>query len=536
MKCINVLYISNDSIIGGATISLLDMLYGMRLYYNVNPIVVLPSNGRLKDELNKLGVKYYVVEFSNGFGLIGHKSEKCIKENYRDNYKAARKIQNIIKKEKIQLVHINSSTSNVGAITAILTGIPYIWHIRELLEEQFDSEYWDKELKVLLMNHASFIIAISNTVSRVIKNRYHINSSVVYDGVNSSNYISTNREINIKESVNNFIITGCIDEGKGQIDAIKAVELLVKEGIDDINLFIVGRGDTWYRWYIERYIENKNLKKYIQICPFCLNLRELRNQCKYSLTTSRYEALGRCTIEPMINGNIVIGADTAGTLEIIGKRQERGYLYKAGDAKSLAQTMKYVLKLDSEEVERKRDIAREYVLDSFDLKEYCDKIYKIYKKVIVEKRDNEVLKEELHKKFLDSMLTKNCKEENVIYSDIIKKWNNVINEKYKMADYLNDKNVKTIAIYGMGKLGCKLYDELHESEEKIEISYVVDRKSKYLSDLFKVVNPKDKFPLVDLMIVCVSMEEKEIKEFCENKCSFAVKGISEILDDIMRSN
>ena len=50
----------------------------------------------------------------------------------------------LYKKENISLIHINSSVSNVGAFADLMTGIPYAWRLREMLEEHFDCEFWDK--------------------------------------------------------------------------------------------------------------------------------------------------------------------------------------------------------------------------------------------------------------------------------------------------------------------------------------------------------------------------------------------------------
>ena len=78
-------------------------------------------------------------------------------------------------------------------------------------------------------------------------------------------------------------------------------------------------------------------------------------------------------------GKIVIGSRSGGTLELIGRNEERGYLYQYGHPEELADKIQYVL-MNEREVLEKEKKAQGYILASTDMDRYTDRIIKIYKK------------------------------------------------------------------------------------------------------------------------------------------------------------
>ena len=134
----NILYIFNDTVFGGAGQSLLDTLVNIKS--DVNPIVVIREKASVEDRFLEAGIKFYKINFSVDYVKIGFADEKQRIYNYVQSYEAALQLVPIIKEEKIQLIHINSSSSYFAAMAAIMAGIPYIWHIRELMKEQFCCE------------------------------------------------------------------------------------------------------------------------------------------------------------------------------------------------------------------------------------------------------------------------------------------------------------------------------------------------------------------------------------------------------------
>ena len=92
------------------------------------------------------------------------------------------------------------------------------------------------------------------------------------------------------------------------------------------------------------------------------------------------EAFGRVTAEGMMAGKIVIGSNTGGTAELIGRNEQRGYLYIWNNPDELAEKIKYVISHPSE-VMKKRKKAQKFILKITDLDAYTTKLKRIYDKI-----------------------------------------------------------------------------------------------------------------------------------------------------------
>ena len=528
------MFISNESALGGAATSLIDMIKGLQRK-GIKCVVIIPSQGILEECLQEVSVSYYIVNFSNGYGAIGKTNSEDEDLNFYDNYAAAIQLQDIIKKENIDLIHINSSVSNVGAFAALMAGIPYVWHFREMLEEDFDCEFWDKQLKKELINRSDCIISISKTVQESYKRKYEIESVCVYDGVDAERYKGKIAWENNEQ--HKFIITGVISQNKGQWDAVKAIATLVNRGVKNVHLSLLGRSSGRITWIMKQFIRENNLEEYISIVPFQKNLKAYREGSIYSLTTSKMEALGRCTIEAMLAGNVVIGADTGGTLEIIGDDGNRGYLYKQGDYESLADTM-YQAITDSADIKRRYlENAQKYAEATFSLDKYADNIVEIYQRVL-EQYDNmedlterRLILENLESRFLSlENVNKKTPAKKSSFSEIQQTWRRLQEKGIFIADYFEKRNLQNIAIYGMGNLGCQLYDEIMSSD-MLHVKYVIDQNDAGLGEYIKVTKPEERLENIDILVVAMSAGEQEIINQYKGN-DYIVVSIAEILDKL----
>lgn len=540
MSTYNVLYISNEGTLGGAAQSLLDMLKSIS-NKNIKPIVIIPEKGVIEERLNEMNVTYYVVNFKMGYGKIGEASVAKNDENFWDNYEAAIELQKIIQEEKIHLVHINSSVSNVGAIAAIMEEIPYVWHLREMLEEDFGCEFWDKGLKMKLINLADEIITISNVVQRSYKCKYDIDSVRIYDGLDVDRFLEDVNVTRYDFERERMIITGAVTVNKGQYDAVKAINQLVQEGYKNVHLWVIGPISDGLLWRINKYIKKNHLEENIEFLPFQKDLSFYRRQCQYALTTSKMEALGRCTIEAMLAGNIVIGANTGGTLEIIGGDEERGFLYRQGDEQNLAEVMKRIISLDDVKKQKYKENAQRYAVETFGLDTYANQLLQLYESVIIKYNSKmassrqEILEEmaQRYHHLVNGTIRRNKSETEQFaspYQIIVKKWRDISERGGSIRDYFISRKLFRIAIYGMGSLGCRLYDELEGTE--ICVEYVVDRDDTFLKDVIEVKKPEDKLDDTDLLVVAVSRGTQEIINAYSSKYYFPVKGLPDIINEL----
>ncbi|MCI8774075.1 MAG: glycosyltransferase family 4 protein [Lachnospiraceae bacterium] len=529
---INVLYIVNESEAGGAAQSLLDMLTVGRK--RICAVVIIPSEGSIEERLQQMNIDYYVVPFKTDHRKIGTHTTEETDTVFASNYAAALKLQDIIKQNKIELIHTNSSVSNVGAIAALMADIPHIWHIRELLEEHYGFEFLDKALKKELFACSDKIITISNYVKNVYMSRYGFDSICIYNGVNSDRFLS--KGFDMKEE-HCFMLAGAISPQKGQADAVKAAHEVIRNGID-IQLYIVGTGNYQYGWLLKKYVKEYGLERNIHFLDFKNNLRQLREKCLYSITASKMEALGRVTIESMMAGCIVIGADTGGTAEIIGQDCRRGYLYRQGDYKDLARVMQYALEHRENNVEIQKT-AQNYSVEMFDVIKYLENIVKMYEDLT---RRNEISDRSQKAGLLEQLSTRYGSLQDrtgYVYDSggfgkqqaiqkTVQRWLRNKLEHKLLDTVLVEKEIYSIAIYGMGYLGCCLYDELEGS--RVTVEYVMDRRITDPDGLIKIVDLQEMLPEVDAIVVTVLGEVEALIDHIKAKCSYTIVMLSELLE------
>lgn len=374
-----VLYISHSALLYGAPKSLLELVKGMN-EKGIEPVVVMPSKGDLQIELDKSKIANVIVPYDSCI-YHGEYHASDYARYIWVNMQAVRRIRKIIKKEKIQLVHTNTLAVDVGAVAAYLSKIPHVWHFREYLKEDFAYKRLNTRMIRKLVQNSKCCIAISEGIKRKYQKEYGINPVKLYDGIECSLY---EHSVNMEEDVNEtprLLLAGAICDGKGQWDAVRAVEILAGKGVA-VHLNIVGNGDAKFIKALKKYVKEKRLTKYIVFRPFTRQLQKMRVQSCIVLVCSRMEAFGRVTAEAMLAGKIVIGTNAGGTLELIGKDEERGYLYQYGHPEELAGKIEYVLQNRQEVIEKERK-AQLFIKKLTDMDAYTDRIAQIYKEATV---------------------------------------------------------------------------------------------------------------------------------------------------------
>lgn len=110
--------------------------------------------------------------------------------------------------------------------------------------------------------------------------------------------------------------------------------------------------------------------------------------------------------------------------------------------------------------------------------------------------------------------------------------NNWMALKYKnfnIAQYLEKKNYKRIAIYGMSHIGLRLLEELHG--ERIQVIYVVDRNAENLFLNVKSLSLNEKLENVDAIVVTAVESFYEIQNILEKKVKCPIISLEDIIYD-----
>ena len=295
---------------------------------------------------------------------------------YLCNQACVRKIANILKDKNIDCIHINGLDSSVGAKVARKLGIPYVWHIRAFIEDDLGKKLCHQNETYKLAAGANSVIGISKDIKEKFEKEFGRSVTVVYNGIPQEMYDIPNHEIMTGQKIK-MLLAGRISEQKGQMIAVKAVEILKSEGLDNITLTLIGQGETKeYLQLVKNYISEHGLKNCIQVLEHTDNLLEIRKQHDVGLTCSQREAFGRVTIENMMAGLLAIGANSGGTPEIITDGED-GLLYQVDNPQSLAD----VIKRSISDIGKSKAIAEkgyEHSIGKFSIKRVVDEVVSIY--------------------------------------------------------------------------------------------------------------------------------------------------------------
>ena len=120
------------------------------------------------------------------------------------------------------------------------------------------------------------------------------------------------------------------------------------------------------------------------------------------------------------------------------------------------------------------------------------------------------------------------KQEEVL--KVYERWMYLLLNKKTISEYLLNNYFVNIAIYGMGRIGKHLFNEFEKSN--ICVKYVIDQNmskyKKYYNNV-PVYNIDFEFPWVDLIIVTVPSEAKNIIDELRKKSKCYIKSINDIL-------
>lgn len=245
-----------------------------------------------------------------------------------------------LRRNRIELVHLNSlHSADIWALAARKAGIPYVWHIREYMgpDQNLSILNWQSAMRAL--HGAAAVIAISRSIKDYWEPRFHGIAKLIYNGLSAEAYADDAPKFG--GDTIRCLLVGRVVHGKGQMDAVKAIERVVAAGDRHIFLTIVGyRGFDPYELELKAYIDSRGLSDYIELVDYTYDMAAYRRRSDIGLMCSRAEAFGRVTVEYMMSGLLVFGTNSGGTPELVEDGVD-GYLYPVGDSAALARRMLY---------------------------------------------------------------------------------------------------------------------------------------------------------------------------------------------------
>lgn len=342
-----VLFLHPSNELYGADTSLLYLLRGLDRS-RFNPLVLLANDleysGLLSAELQKANIAVFPFPIAvarrkylspAGFpGFLGRVRT------------SVRSVSEIIKRERVDVVHTNTLAPWTGALAAKRTGRPHIWHIRESLESP-------KQLVTLMSrfvpSHSVRVVGVSQAVlgNILVTDEARAKGVVIYNGKEPSTWMYATGRDRIRHELGidpDAVLVGMV----ARISKMKAPDLCVQAisslmpRYPRLHCFIAGGpvpGQTTVLEELRQLISQSPAPERFHLLGERRDAPDLMAAMDICVGPSRYgEGASLTIIQAMFAGKPVVATDVGGNCELVSHR-DTGYIVPAEDVESLTQAL-----------------------------------------------------------------------------------------------------------------------------------------------------------------------------------------------------
>ena len=368
MNKIRVLEVIRQGDFGGGESHLIDLVTGFDK--DIEPIILSFTSGNMIDVLKQNNIKCYVIKTSKRLNLLSRS-----------------KVIEILKKEKIDLIHSHGTRAAFNILIATLfINIPLIYTVHgwSFHKNQF---LLIKKLRILcekvICKNSKQVICVSKNNRDVGINTFNLpNSIVIENGVNltrfnpnQSNTLHNYFRVNNDDLVIAFI--GRITKQKSPIEFIKSIELAHYKN-SKIKGLIVGEGDLLEE--VKEYINKRKINEFIKLEKFRNDIPQVLKAIDIFVLPSLWEGLSIALIEAMAMKKTIVATPTDGTREII-VNDHNGIIVPFNSPQKLADVY---LDLYNKPDERLflGENAYKSIKEQFDSRIVCNKVSEVYKNIL----------------------------------------------------------------------------------------------------------------------------------------------------------
>lgn len=386
----NILFLHAGAEMYGADKVMLDLI--RRLDKNkYNPLVILPTDGVLVDELKKENIKVVVMPYPimrrryfNLKGLIQYASGM---------FEYTNKITKIAKEQRINLIHTNTAATLEGSFVSKKLHIPQLWSIHEII---VSPKIMYTVTSKLIAKYSSITI----TDSKAVKD--HLDASgyfkedavkVIYNGVDSNRFKPDNDcsylydEWNIPKDAKIIGMMGRVNSWKGQADFLKAANIIMSKFPDVYTVFVGAafEGEEWREKELANAIAQSPYKDRIINKGYRTDSEGIYKLYDvFVLPSTNPDPLPTVVLEAMATGKPIVGYKHGGVCEMV-KDGYNGLLADVRNPEDLAIKIESLLK-DNDKRTAMGKNSRKRLLEKFSIEAYVQNYSAEYDRLIKEHR------------------------------------------------------------------------------------------------------------------------------------------------------
>ena len=252
-----------------------------------------------------------------------------------------------------------------------------------------------------VMVRSDLIIAGSNFIFSHIKENYSEflefkkKFLVIFRGINvdyfdpSTKLESDEKKLLKKWEINKekklILVPGRLTSWKGQELLIEAINLVkIELGYEAFHVVILGsdQGRDLYKKKLIRLTEQYRLTNQIKFIDHCKDMALAYYISDIIISPSiEPEAFGRVAVEAQSMERLIIASNIGGSNETI-INDKTGFLFEAGDVKSLSKRIIQAIKMDESSIKLLGREGRKNVIQKFNVEKMCFSTYSEYKRLL----------------------------------------------------------------------------------------------------------------------------------------------------------
>lgn len=296
-----------------------------QVFHNlVNKIVVCSIGGVLENELNRMGIQHY-------------KIKDISSKNPFDFVSSCFEIREIIKKEKITIVH---SHHRMAALIAEIVSPSSVIKVANA-----HNTFYDKRFLTRFAYKHTHIVAVGEKVKQNLTDYFGLPEkqiSVIYNAVKPfEKNIDVVDVLNKEKQQGNVVIgnIGRLAPQKGMEYFVESAKLVLKKH-HNARFFIVGDGPLKDK--LQQIIKQNHLDKFVYLLGYRSDIQNVMSQCDFIVLSSLWEGLPLTPIEAFSVSKTVVATSVDGTPEIV-KNNENGLLVEPKNVEQLSDKICFLI-------------------------------------------------------------------------------------------------------------------------------------------------------------------------------------------------
>ena len=307
------------------------------------------------------------------------------------------RLQTLIRRWSIDIVHTNTALTIDGAIAAKLAGVPHVWHIREEIGQHalFRFSLPEPVLSRVFVGLSERIVTNSK-FSQAFFRRSGLESktTVVYNGLPLERFRKTSASTTFRKkwapdssTVLFGMIANVTSHFKRHDIFIRAAARVIREGYN-ARFVVIGfdpvqqkayRSDLAYAQTLRKLVRDEELEAHFIWAGYQSDIPSAMNALDVLVHPCEQEGFGRIAVEAMAAKKPVIVSDGGGLSEIV-VAEKTGIKVPPGDADSLASAMTFMCTHGDERLDMGLQ-GYERAKEMFSLENMVAQVDKIYQEI-----------------------------------------------------------------------------------------------------------------------------------------------------------